>query len=478
LSGLEVTELKLSEVLEDNETFRFDSEYFKKEFLQNDKLIETFSLGFKKLSDVLKNITGGATPLGADYLEEGIPFLRVQNIMQNYIDDSDLVYISEKDDNELKRSKLIEDDVLLTITGVSYGKSAIVTQKFQSCNINQHSVKMTVKNDKFLPYFISTFLNSKIGKLQSDRNIVGVTRPALDYKAIKKFKLPLISLDVQYFIEKLVKTAYSKLEQSKTLYHEAETLLLQELDLDNWQPPKETAAVKSFSESFSKAGRLDAEFYQPKYDELEKKLNKFDKIAIRDLVKYPVSSGATPKAGGDDYTQSDDGVPFIRAVDLADGEVRIDNFLYIKKSVHMGILKKTQLKRNDILLSIAGTVGRCAIFKHSFEANINQAISILRFDEEIVKRLYVIIFFNSKIGKEYISKYYRLGLQTNLNLEEVCSLQIPIIELTKQEIISSNIQKSFALRRESQRLLELAKQAVETAIEENEETASCLLKNH
>ena len=77
-------------------------------------------------------------------------------------------------------------DVLLTITGVSYGKSATVSKVIEGSNINQHSVKITL-NEKINPYFLSTFFNSKIGKLQSDKNIVGVTRPALDYQVIKNF---------------------------------------------------------------------------------------------------------------------------------------------------------------------------------------------------------------------------------------------------------------------------------------------------
>ena len=40
------------------------------------------------------------------------------------------------------RSKLKQGDVLLTITGVSYGKSATIPQDFKEGNINQHSVKM------------------------------------------------------------------------------------------------------------------------------------------------------------------------------------------------------------------------------------------------------------------------------------------------------------------------------------------------
>jgi restriction endonuclease S subunit len=135
-------------------------------------------------------------------------------------------------------------------------------------------------------------------------------------------------------------------------------------------------------------------------------------------------------------------------------------------------LKKTKVKKNDVLFSIAGTVGRCAIFDHDFEANINQAVSILRFDEAQVKRLYLIVFFNSKIGKMYVSKYARQGLQTNLNLNEVSDLKIPILDYNLQEEISKKVQDSFDIKEKSKQLLEIAKIGVEKAIETDEETAT------
>ena len=219
-----------------------------------------------------------------------------------------------------------------------------------------------------------------------------------------------------------------------------------------------------------RSGRLDAEYYQTKYDEVAKKLSYFKHIKINELVVYPVSSGATPKAGSDDYyTTKEKGIPFLRAVDIIDSRVVTDNFIYIKPRIHNEMLKRTKLQCNDVLFSIAGTVGRCGIFDYDFEANINQAIAILRFDEKIVKRLYVVLFFNSIIGKMVIEKYSRQGLQTNLNLEEVSNLSIPILPMSIQEEISLKIQKSFVLKAESKRLLEQAKLMVEQEIEKGGE---------
>jgi restriction endonuclease S subunit len=295
----------------------------------------------------------------------------------------------------------------------------------------------------------------------------GTEHPRFYECVFNELPLPKILFDLNDKINEIFEKCFHLRDQSQSLYRQAEKLLLETIGLKDFQPSQENINIKSFSESFLTTGRLDVEYYQPKYDLIEKRFDEFERIALSNLVSYPISSGVTPKAGGNDYTDEKDGIPFIRAVDMINGEVSTNNFNYIKSNVHNGILKRTQLKKYDVLFSIAGTVGRCAIFNHGFEANINQAVSILRFEETKVLRLYLVVFFNSYIGKEFVSKYARQGLQTNLNLEEVGALGVPVIDYSIQRQIAELIEKSFYLRGESKRLLDEAKGMVEKELEKN-----------
>lgn len=174
---------------------QFDAEYYKPEYLDNiDFLLHRASYPVKNFGDLLVSISGGATPNGTDYPDTGIPFLRVQNVMPNYLNLDDVVCVSpEVHNGELQRSKLFAGDVLLTITGVSYGKAAYVPRDLGEANINQHSVRMKFRA-QVLPEYISTFLNCKYGKLQSDMKVTGVTRPALDYGEIQTILIPVLPL--------------------------------------------------------------------------------------------------------------------------------------------------------------------------------------------------------------------------------------------------------------------------------------------
>lgn len=471
MEGLEISVLSLSEVLSDNKIFRIDSEFQLKEYIETlnkVKQVKNFTLNSQ-----LELLTDGKHG-GVTLTKEGVAFLRTTNIKENEIDLSDKRFISEEESEETLRAEFKKDDLLLTTIG-TIGLCAKVPKNFPRATINQNLVRIVLK-DKKKSSFICCFLNSKYGKNQLLRFGAGNVYQMINYPNLKKVLIPYFK-DLVNSIDNLYLDAEYKRIQSKQTYAQAENILLAALGLIDFTPSQEAVNIKSFSASFGTSGRLDAEYYQPKYELLEKAFNNFKRITLSNLVNYPISSGITPKAGGNAYTNSKKGIPFVRAVDLRNGEVITSNFKFLKQNIHNGILKRTQLKKDDVLLSIAGTVGRSSLFNHNFEANINQAVSILRFDESEIKRLYLVSFFNSSIGKIFISKYSRQGVQTNLSLTEIGNLSIPIINYDKQQQIAELIEKSFALKKQSEHLLAVAKTAVEMAIEQKEEVAMEYINN-
>lgn len=473
LKGLEIEIILKSELQKENEIFRIDSEFQLKLYLESINKVKKRPFYF--FDEIIEFLTDGKHG-GVTLTEKGVVFLRTTNIQENKIDLSDLRYISSEESNETLRAEFQVSDLLLTTIG-TIGLCVKVPKDFPRATINQNLVRIVLKNNEYSS-IICCFLNSKFGRHQTLRFSAGNVYQMINYPNLRKILIPKFSNVFSNSINKIYTLSESKDSTSKKLYQQAEDTLMFEISLQNFKPSKEAVNIKSFKESFLQNDRIDSEYYQIKYDILESAFDKFKRKKLSEIINYPVSSGVTPKAGGDDYSDAENGVPFIRAVDLKNGEVCIDNLNYIKPSIHNGILKRTKLKQNDVLLSIAGTVGRSAIFSHNIEANINQAVAILRFDEIEVKRLYLVVFFNTEIGKEFVSKYSRQGVQTNLNLSEVGNLSIPILDFNKQEQITELVEESFKLRAESERLLDVAKKAVEIAIEEGEEKAMDYIKKN
>jgi len=469
LEGLEVSELKLSEVNKLNDRFRFDAEFFRKEYLNIENKLQKHN--FKRLIDIESRIIH-PSEIKREYVEkDGVWFFRTQNIRPLKIEESNNVFISKEDAHSLAKNLIKKGDILITRTGANFGQTALY-------NIDKIAIGSShtfiLRNEYFKQAYLAVFLNTSFGRKLIDKGMYGGSQPEIAPYYLSNIPIPNFSISFQQTVEKLLMLAEVSIEGSKNKYSKTQKFLLQELGITEtlWQTKGVAINNKSFKESFAESGRLDAEYYQPKYDIIQNHLKQFKQIKLKDLVSTPITSGSTPKAGDSQYyTDASDGIPFIRAVDIGNNRVSLDDLNYIRRNVHEGILKKTQLNQNDVLFSIAGTVGRCGIFDHNVEANINQACAILRFNEDVINRLYLVIFFNSEVGQQIIEKYARQGVQTNLNMDEIGNLKIPILTMPTQQKIASFIQQSFQLRQQSKHLLEIAKQAVEIAIETDENTA-------
>ena len=479
MEGLEISVLLKSELEFENTTKRIDSEYFQKHYLKNIEIIKR--RGFSKLKENIEYLSGGATPLGAEYETEGIPFLRVQNIMQNYFNLNDVVYINKKQDAEIKRTRLKEKDVLLTITGVSFGKSAVVPNELVNANINQHSVKITL-DKKLNPYFLSTFLNSKFGKLQSDKNVVGVTRPALDYDVIKNFNIPKIQLSFQNDIEILVNKSVEMTRNSKDLYSQAEEILLKEIGLEKKVTglnPVEVINhnVKSFKDSFGVTSRLDAEYYQKKYEVVIEKI----KTQKHDTLKTIVSINKSIEPGSNYYSDDETGLPFMRVSDFNKFGLSEPN-----KRLTLDFVKDNQdkideliPKKNTILFSKDGTVGIAHQLREDFKGVTSSAILHLKVknEKEIIPE-YLTLALNSKLVQMQAERDAGGSIIQHWRKEEIENVVVPIINYNKQHEIAKLIEESFLLKKQSEHLLEVAKRAVEIAIEENEEAVLQYIDNN
>ena len=438
---------------------RLDAEHYHPWHLENLRKIKEKA---QPLSEFIIHISGGATPLGAVYPEEGIPFLRVQNIMPNYISDSGIKHLSPSQNQEILRSQLKKDDVLLTITG-AYGKSTVVTDEFVDANINQHSVKMTVRN--VVPYFLSTFLNCKYGFSQSTRHVVGITRPALDYSAIKSFLIPDLNRKFQETIASYCSQAEISRADSKLLYSEAQNLLLAELGLAYWQPKHQLTFVKNFSDT-QHAERIDADYFQPKYDEI-----------INAIKSYSggwdtLGNQCSTKRGSlikDSFYDEKEGKPYIRGGDFSGGLLSDAKLVYINSE--FSHTNEIQVYENNIVFSLIGSVGESALVTKEFTGSYisNNTGKIQCKSPNFSVTLHVLLV--SIIGKLYFEKYKTQTAQPKISDKDLHNFVIPILTDKKQTEIEQKVLESFNLRKRAKHLLEHAKRAVEIAIEQNEQTA-------
>lgn len=128
-----------------------------------------------------------------NYVQEGIPFIRVQNLgFAAPLRLDDVVYITKKQNITIKNSTLKPDDILFVKTGATIGKVGIVPKELLISNTTSHVGKITVNQKIIVPRFLFYALSSTVGyKLLWDIAGQKSTRPELSIEEIKRLHIIL-----------------------------------------------------------------------------------------------------------------------------------------------------------------------------------------------------------------------------------------------------------------------------------------------
>ncbi|MBK7105109.1 MAG: restriction endonuclease subunit S [Ignavibacteriae bacterium] len=290
----------------------------------------------------------------------------------------------------------------------------------------------------------------------------------LNCREIEEVIVPLSSQEFQLIIKEQVQTGHENSRKSEKLYKNAEEILLKNIGLNSFSPNSDPINVKSFKNSFGKTGRIDAEYYQKKYEEIIKHITdqKFDSLKNIIKIKKSIEPGSA--------YYSEKGLPFLRVSDynkfgFTEPEKKLsDSFCNTNKE----LIKKLKPKKETILFSKDGSVGNAFMLKEDADFITSGAVLHLTIKNktEIIPE-YLTLVLNSKIVQMQAERDSGGSIILHWRVGEIENVVVPIIDLQMQKEIAKLIDESFKLKEKSERLLETAKRAVEIAIEESEKTA-------
>lgn len=152
----------------------------------------------ERVKDVTTKIGSGVTPEGgaANYLDEGIPLLRSQNVHFDGLRLEDVAFISPETHADMFGSQIKPQDVLLNITGASIGRCTYVPDGFGEGNVNQH-VCIIRPNHQIYYRFLAAYLSSPLGQSEVFSGFTGASRQGLGQRDLGSILVPLPTLDVQ-----------------------------------------------------------------------------------------------------------------------------------------------------------------------------------------------------------------------------------------------------------------------------------------
>ena len=333
------------------------------------------------------------------------------------------------------------------------------------------------------PYYLVAFLRSKYGFLQLFRERELTIQFQLTLDRVGNI---LVFKPSDKELESLVSHCFilyeNTTDKSESTFKEAQNILLSELGLTNWQPKHQLTFIKNYSDT-QQAERIDAEYYQPKYDEIISAIKNYS--GGWDTLGNLVHIKKCIEVGSGQYL--DDGIPFVRVSNISPFEITeekyISDSLYKELTPHDDNIpfeksKNHQPRQGEILFSKDGTPGIAHYLKDEPSKMIPSG-GILRLKSKTnkVNNEYLTLVLNSLLTQEQVNRDVGGSIILHWRPDQVKQTVVPILSEEKQLEIQKKVTESFKLRNQSKQLFEAAKKAVEMAIEQDEETAIKWLKN-
>ncbi|CAD0220363.1 conserved hypothetical protein [Planktothrix agardhii] len=129
-------------------------------------------------------------PRSEEFVNNGVPFIRANNIVNKTIVPEDMYFITIDKHEELQKGHLKVNDILITTRG-NLGNIAIVTKDYDNANINAQIVLLRVKNEQIIPNYLKWCFDTLEVKHQIQQLSTGTALKQLPVSKLSQIKIPL-----------------------------------------------------------------------------------------------------------------------------------------------------------------------------------------------------------------------------------------------------------------------------------------------
>ena len=475
MDGLEITEIKFSELVIDNEKYRIDSEFYLKKYIQSYSLIK--SRNNLQIVDLYSTFTdfhsnGSYETIAQHYKlldEKNYAYMvRTTDLEKENYNDS-VKYVTKETYDFLSKSKVYGGELLINKIG-SPGRTYLMPKLDMPVSLGMNLFMLRIKeSENTCEELIYLFFNSKIGKNIIERKINGTVPLTIDKEAVKSLYIPLFSKDFVLSIKTVLNKKNDCIKKAREIYETVENELKAKF---SYREKKDVYTIKNYS-SILNGTRLDAEYYQPKYDELFNVLNKYNTRKLGGK-KGLVDIKKSIEPGSESY--QDEGIPFVRVSDV--DKFGISNpDIKISKDIVINI-EELYPKKDTILFSKDGSIGIAYKVQEDSEVVTSGALLHLTIkDTNEILPDYLTLILNSPVVQLQAERDCNNAIIQHWKPSDIERIIIPVLDIDEQKVIAEKVQESFRLRKKSKELLDIAVKAVEMAIETDEEAALVWLRD-
>lgn len=452
MEGLEICEVPIRNL---ERTLRLDSEFYSKENIAQVNSLQ--EMNATSLCNIASVSDGNHMSISDSFVENGIPYYRGGDIYNPFIEfttNSLKIPYDVFAKTTMVRSHLRKGDILMSIVGAIIGNVSIVTTDNNatcSCKLAIIRPKEGISSE-----YLATFLRSKYGQKQIQKFRRGTGQTGFILEDFDQLLIPQVGKEIQARIQTILNKSLYCATQSVRLYDEAEASLLNHLGIGDFIANSNPCNVKTLKESFIETGRLDSEYYQPKYDDILHHIQAY-KYGSKNLAEICdiKEENFIPK---DDTTY--------KYVELANiGKYGNIIGCSQQKGEDLPSRARRIVSKNDVVISsLEGSLDSCALVEEDYDGALcSTGFYVLK--SSVLNSETLLVLFKSPLVKELMRKGCSGTILTAIGRQELERIPIPLIRQEIQEEIAQHVQSSISLRKESQQLLEHAKLTVEGAIQ-------------
>ena len=377
-------------------------------------------------------------PRSEEFVEEGIPFIRANNLYDGNIVDEDMYFITQEKHSVLLKGHVKSGDVLITTRG-NIGQVAIVPDRHEDSNINAQIVLLRTKQECLFNRYLLWALQSQAAKEQYLALQTGTALKQLPVGKLEQLRIRVTDIEEQHKIAR-------KLDQVHRL-------------------------IKARQEELALLDNLiKARFVEMFGEPIDNPMN-WPVKRLKELSSL-ITNGNTPKGGSENYI--DQGIVFLRSQNVWRNRIDLSDVAYIDEDTHAK-LKKSSVHHNDILITKTGRIntensslGRAALYTgEDNSANINGHVYLIRLKNGIDPR-FVVTILTGEAYRKYIRKVCVGGIdKRQINLDQVEDFPIILPPLEQQIQFSEFVEQ-----------IDKSKSVVQRSLDKTKLLFDCLMQQY
>jgi type I restriction enzyme S subunit len=443
-----------------------------KSVIEKEKWTPKYAYIFKKLENspnaiqLEKFISEGPTN-GIDlrnFTEEGKNYIRISDMRRFFISYSDIKKVEF--DKIPKKIQLQEKDILVSRKGTP-GISVIITKDDIKSIIGTEAILLRIK-DKYDPYYLIAFLNSKVFYEQVLNNLSGAVASGINHPSLKKLKILYDKNLIKKVSEKVKKTIDLHIKASSILAN-TQDIFYKRLGLDFSKIEKQKFYSVNLSD-FAEADLWTPAYSYPFYINTLKAIQKkWQTVSLGEIV----TTKKGDEVGSANYNKyldkKDADIPFIRTSDLVNYEVDQFSDFYIPEEIYKEL--NQDIRAGDVLFNNDGKIGLVAMLTPQDKVILQSHIKRLRLKKEAIEKYhltqeYLFLTLTIKEIAKYQAERYTVIQSTIPTISNhLLDFEIPILDKKSIDEITKLVKEAFELKDKKKKLIKEVREEIDNYFE-------------